>query len=120
MLQFSIGNGENLVNYEVDEIGEDFKVIVTGGDVHIGGIGLVSQGAYNILSVSNQKEFELIQPIADRLKKYTDINFLIVAGVYFEDISLDDIKSILENNERAIDKIEKYLSIEYDIFHEFR
>lgn len=119
MLNFSLGHHTTRVNYEIKEIGEDLEITITGGDIHIGGIGLVSDGAYNILSVRNHKEFELIQPIANRLKKYYDINILIVAGIHVDDITLDEIKEILENNDRAIDKIDNYISTEYELFHEF-
>lgn len=119
MLKFSLGKSINKINYSVKEIGEDLEIFITGGHVHIGGIGLISDGVYNILSVRNHKEFELIQPMADRLKKYHDINIVIIAGIHIDDITLDDIKEILENNKIAIDRIDKYISSEYELFHEF-
>ena len=57
--------------------------------------------------------------MADRLKKYHDINIVIIAGIHIDDITLDDIKEILDNNKIAIDRIDKYISSEYELFHEF-
>ena len=57
--------------------------------------------------------------MADRLKKYHNINIVIIAGIHIDDITLDDIKEILENNKIAIDRIDKYISSEYELFHEF-
>ncbi|MBE6486131.1 MAG: hypothetical protein E7Z85_04725 [Methanosphaera stadtmanae] len=119
MLKFSLGQDISKVNYEIKEIGEDIEINITGGEIRIGGVGLVSGGVYNILSVNDHKEFELIQPIADRLKKYTELNILITAGIHIDEITLDEIKEILENNKIAIDKIDKYLTSEYELFHEF-
>lgn len=119
MLKFSLGPDTTKVNYEIKEVGEDLEISITGGEIHIGGIGLVSEGVYNILSVRNHKEFELIQPIANRLKKYTDMNILIMAGIHFDEIALDEIQEIVDNNFRAIEKIDKYISTEYEMFHEF-
>jgi len=57
--------------------------------------------------------------LADRLKKYHNINIVIIAGIHIDDITLDDIKEILDNNKIAIDRIDKYISSEYELFHEF-
>lgn len=68
MLKFSLGHDIIKVNYEIKEIGEDLEITITGNEIRIGGIGIVSNGTYNMLSVKNHKEFELIQPLADKLK----------------------------------------------------
>lgn len=119
MFKFSLGLGNTLVDYKIDKIGDDLFITITGGDIHIGGVGLVSNGSYNILSVENHKEYELIQPLAKRLTKYEDITILISAGIHVDDISLDEISEIVHNNCIAIDKIDKYIFSEYDLFHEF-
>ena len=120
MLNFSLGQGVSKVNYEIKEIGEDLEILITGTEIHIGGVGLVSNGVYNILSVKDYKESELIQPIVNRLKKFNDLNILILAGIYDDEMTLDEIKEILENNKIAIEKIDKYISSEYELFHEFK
>lgn len=119
MYFFSEGSGRTQVDYKIEEIGDDLEISITGGVIHVGGVGLVAGGVYNILSVRNHKEFELIQPLADKLKKYNDINILIVAGIHLDEITLDEIREILDNNQKAIEKIDKYISSEYEIFHEF-
>lgn len=119
MYFFSEGSGRTQVDYKIEEIGDDLEISITGGVIHVGGVGLVADGVYNILSVRNHKEFELIQPLADKLKKYNDINILIVAGIHLDEITLDEIREILDNNQKAIEKIDKYISSEYEIFHEF-
>lgn len=120
MFKFSLGSENTVVEYKIEQIGDDLQISITGGEIHIGGIGLVSDGGYDILSVKNHKEYEIIQPLAKRLTRYEDINILIVAGIHVEDISLDEISEILNNNDIAIEKIDKYISSEYDMFHEFK
>lgn len=119
MFKFSLGEGNTVVDYKIDKIGDDLQISITGGDIHIGGVGLVCNGTYNILSVENHKEYELIQPLAKRLTKYEDITILISAGIHVEDISLDEIREIVDNNFVAISKIDKFICSEYDLFHEF-
>ena len=118
MYNFSLGNGNTKVDYKIEEIGDDLQITITGGIIHIGGIGLVSNGTYDILSVLNHKEYEIIQPLADKLTKFHDTTILITAGIHVDDITLDEIKEIMDNNNIAICKIEKYIASEYEIFHE--
>ncbi len=120
MYKFSVGNGNIKVDYKIEEIGDDLQISITGGVVHIGCVGLVTNGVYDIVSVKNHKEFEIIQPLAQRLTKYNDITILIMAGIHVDEITLDEIKEILENNKVAIEKIDKYISSEYNMFHEFK
>lgn len=120
MFQFSLGLENTSVDYKINSVGDDLHISITGGDIHIGGVGLVSNGTYNILSVENHKEYELIQPLAKRLTKYDEITILISAGIHVDEITLDEIREIVKNNEIAIDKIDKYICNEYDIFHEFK
>ena len=120
MYKFSLGTGNIEVEYKIEEVGDDLEITITCGVIHIGGIGLVSNGSYDILSVLNHKEYEIIQPLADRLTKYDDITILIVAGIHVDEITLDEIKTIVDNNKIAIEKIDKYISSEYEMFHEFR
>lgn len=120
MYKFSLGTGNIKIDYKIEEIGEDLQITITGGQVHIGGIGLVTNGVYDILSVQNHKEYEIIQPLAERLTKYNDITILIVAGIHVDDITLDEIKDIVSNNNEAIEKIDKIISSEYNMFHEFK
>ncbi len=119
MLKFSLGKNITRVYYCIKEIGEDLEISIYGGDKHIGAIGVVSDGVYNILSIKKNKEFELIQPLANKLKKYNDMNILIIAGIQIEDITLDEIREIVENHKIAIEKIDKYICSEYEMFHEF-
>lgn len=119
MYNFSVGKKNTEVFYEIEEIGDDLQITIKGGAVHIGGIGLVSNGNYDILSVLNHKEYEIIQPLADRLTKYEDLTILIVAGIHVDDITLDEINEIIKNNIRAIEIIDKYICKEYEMFHEF-
>lgn len=120
MYKFSLGTGNTKVDYDIKEVGDDLQINITGGMIHIGGIGLVSNGTYDILSVLNHKEYEIIQPLADKLTKFQDITILISAGIHVDDITLDEIREIVDNNKIAIEKIEKFISSEYEMFHEFR
>ena len=120
MYKFSLGSGNTKVDYVIEDMGDDYKITITGGTIHIGGTALVTNDSYNILSVENHKEYVIIQPLADRLTKYEDITILIVAGIHVDDISLDEIDEIVENNKEAINQIDKYISAEYNMFHEFK
>lgn len=119
MLNFSMGNDITKVDYCLEEVGEDLKISIIGNEAHIGGIALVSEGVYNILSVKNLNEFEIIQSVSDKLKKYDDINILIISGINDEDLSLDEIKEMFNNNRVALEKIDKHISSKYEMFHEF-
>lgn len=119
MLKFTMGTDITTVDYSLEEVGEDLKISVIGHEAHIGGVALVSEGVYNILSVKNLNELEIIQTVSDRLKKYEDINILIISGINDDDLSLDELKEMYTNNNVAIEKIDKYISTKYELFHEF-
>ena len=48
MFKFSLESNSTVVDYVIQEVGDDLHISITGGDIHIGGIGLVSNGTYNI------------------------------------------------------------------------
>lgn len=110
MFNISFKTKSTVVNYNINSIGNDLHISITGGDIHIGCACLVNNGNYNLLSVINHKEHEIIKPLAKRLIKYDKITILISAGIHVEDISLDEINEIIQNNEVAIDKIDEYIS----------
>ncbi|RAP44584.1 MAG: hypothetical protein BZ135_08060 [Methanosphaera sp. rholeuAM6] len=111
MYKFSLGCGNTEVDYELSQMGKDYRISITGGMIHIGGVALVSMGNYDLLSVENHKEYEIIEPLAQKLTKYTENTFLIVAGIHVDNITLNEIKEIIENNKIAIAMIDDYFSL---------
>lgn len=109
MIKFSFETGSILVDYVVENVGRDLEISITGGDIHIGSVGLVSNGSYKILSVDNHKEHEIIKPLAKRLCKYKKVSILIKAGIHVDNITNEELGQIIENNTIALKKIDEYI-----------
>lgn len=111
MKSFNVGSGRTCLNCDVNKIGSDYDITITGGEAHIGCVALVNNGVYSLLIVDGHKEDEIIQPLAKRLCNFKDLTFIIKAGVHLENISINEIDLVLDNNKKIIDILVDYFNV---------
>ena len=109
MKSFTVGQDSTKITYNINKIGNDIDITVTGGIPHIGCIALISNKSYNLIKVANHREDDLVIPIAKQLVKKDTPTIVIKAGFHIDNITTDEIKQVLQNNQKAIKIIEEYI-----------
>ena len=94
---------------KITRIGHDLDIIICGGVAHIGCVGIVSNHSYSINTIENHREDEIVIPLAKELSKLTNSTIVIKAGIHLDNITSDEIKSILESNEEILNIIMNYI-----------
>lgn len=110
MKTFTIGENATKITYKIEQIGQDIDITITGGVEHIGCAALISNRSYNIIKVANHREDDIIMPLARQLVKKDTPTILIKAGFHIDNITIDEIKEVTENNNKAIKIIEDYIT----------
>ncbi len=117
-MEFEIGEGKSKIFCEIKEIGEDFLLIVYGGEKpHIGSICIAQprtslkekSGISCTSSVFNflgHKDEVLARMFAERICRKVKKKVVVVAGVHVEKASYKEINLILENARKLLEKVE--------------
>lgn len=85
------------------KLGNDYQVIISGGDEHIGAVALgvcydrvKKRSNISQLAVYGHKEDLLVQNIAALLSRQLAATVAVTAGIHFDNLSSDEIDKILE------------------------
>ena len=100
------------------KLGDDYQVIISGGDEHIGAVALGvcydkvrKRSNISQVSVYGHKEDLLVRNIAALLSKQLAGTVAVTAGIHFDNLSSDEIDKILEIVEdltiRLIEQIQR-------------
>jgi hypothetical protein len=115
--QIDEGDGSCCVSLKAFGLYNGFIVHITGGDEpHIGGIavGLPRPSTQDpsrvtanvsVISILGHKDDELARPIADRIARALNSIVVVIAGVHIHQASKADIDKILNNTNRAVEKL---------------
>ena len=89
-----------VLTLKVEEVGDDFYAMLTGGKVHIGAAALAfydskaDQAICSVLSVFGHRETDIALDGADRLCNHTKKTVLFSAGIHLDNISRKEIEEI--------------------------
>lgn len=110
MTTFTMGHDATEITYNIQKIGQDIDITITGGKEHIGCIAVISNQSYNIIKIANHREDEMIMPIVKELSKEKTPTIIIKAGFHLDNITGSQITEVLENNKKSIEAIKKYIT----------
>ncbi len=110
---------EFLISAKILSIGKDILIVVTGGESHIGAVGVTiptdsivtgNLTAYtSTITLPSHKEDIIVKLIGEKVSKKTGKNVVVVAGIHFDNLNQDKIEKIVENCRELSDKIIKKL-----------
>ena len=85
----------------------DVIVVVTGGEDHIGAIGLAvprpslldqkrTSATSSILTMIGHKEDDLVKYVSEKVAAATKRNVVVIAGIHYDDLPLADLEILRE------------------------
>ncbi len=119
LIELNEGLENQHVNLLCLEVGRDILVILSGGESHIGAIGLGvcydrDKANSSVITVHGHKEDDLVKKAAYRLSKALRRNVAVSAGIHYDDLTGNDISAILANADILIDRLIELLEKGYN------
>ena len=109
-------NGLNISLFAV-RMGNDFNISILGGDdSQIGAVALavpskkiinnneVNSTSASLLTVSGDREDEVVMPVAKKIAKALDSNIVVSCGIHKEKISMKEINLFMQLVNEAVDE----------------
>lgn len=112
-LSFQVGQDNTQLSYCLRWQGPDIYINITGGQCHIGSVAVVIKGSVSVITVPGHKDDFLTRPIAEVIAGVFSGTAVIMAGFHLDDISPNDIKEVLSNNNEAAAQIKACLIAGY-------
>ncbi len=99
----------------------DVIVVITGGRDHIGAVGLAvprpslldannRSATSSILTMPGHKEDVLVKDVSERVAAATGRNIVVIAGVHYDDLAVDDLKLLRELWLSLTEKISAFIN----------
>jgi hypothetical protein len=104
--------GEYVLHYQLTRLGDDYSLVVGGGEEHVGSIVLAlprpsladparASTTLSVLNVTGHKDDGVAMPLAEALCLISGRPAVVVAGIHFDNLPVAGLKTILSLNEEA-------------------
>ncbi|WKY42850.1 hypothetical protein Q5O14_09175 [Eubacteriaceae bacterium ES2] len=104
-MKFSVGSGDTALNYEVKKLGDDYLVMLTGGDIHIGCTAIGDDGRIVSYTPLHHRDDTLAIPLAQKISQEHHCICTVVAGFHLDNISKEQIFEVVENSKKGIKQL---------------
>ncbi|MFW9993235.1 MAG: hypothetical protein ACFFD4_14420 [Candidatus Odinarchaeota archaeon] len=109
---FELRTGRIKLEFRFIKVGTDLICLVAGGKSHLGAASIAEiyhksgkiQASASTISVHGHQDGVITSMIAESLAKQLQCNVLTVAGIHIDNISKDEIKTVISLCEEAIKK----------------
>ena len=91
------GKGKYKIYLKSIKIGDDFLIIITGGDEHIGGVSLIDANLLSSIKKTNHKDDIVSNIVAPIIYKKLNKDTLVICGIHLDNATKDDINILVEN-----------------------
>jgi hypothetical protein len=114
MDSFEIGTGRTRLTVAWQFWGPDLHVHIGGGDHHIGAVALIGTTPAGhvhrqVARVPPHQEDRIVDAAAVALHTNTGGNVCVTAGVHVQDISKEEIETILQTADAGVDRLVRSL-----------
>lgn len=108
MIRLTEGSGRTRLQLRAQRVGPDWLVLITGGGAHVGAAALgamdMGRASSSVLTVPGHRDDRLAGPLAERVSREVGGTSLVVAGVHLDDITDREIREVLANGERLVER----------------
>ncbi|KXA98449.1 hypothetical protein AKJ39_02060 [candidate division MSBL1 archaeon SCGC-AAA259J03] len=114
-ISFQIGEGRTEVQLEVNVIGEDYLVTITGGKEHIGAVGTGAfheesgRGYSSVIAFPGHKDDRLAKKSSEEIAKKVKKNVVVVSGFHLENITPSEIDKVMKNTKKAVSRFISFI-----------
>lgn len=96
------GTGKTALNYEITQVGQDFLILLTGGDAHIGCTAIGDDGRLCVYTPKSHRDDALAIPLAKKVSETFHCVCTVVAGFHLDDINREEIQTVMANAEMGM------------------
>lgn len=91
------GTGKTALTYEIIPVGNDWLILLTGGDAHIGCTAIGDDGRLNSYTPQSHKDDALAIPLAKKVSQTFHCVCTVVAGFHLDEITREEIAAVIAN-----------------------
>lgn len=104
-MRIKIGDNRTALTYDLTFRGSDLYAHIDSGVSHLGGVTAADGDQWHTMAFSGHKDHLLTEPLAKTLAKELGCHVVVTAGVHLDSITSEEIRKIVETNEKAAEKI---------------
>ncbi|MBP1908007.1 hypothetical protein [Methanolobus bombayensis] len=110
-----IAAGINLV-LEWKNVGDDYVASLTGGDEHVGAVGVGSydqesnRASSSVITTPGHRETEIALNGAKEFSKACKATSVFIVGIHLDNITLDEIEEIVSASQKMISELSVIIS----------
>ncbi|WP_373482995.1 hypothetical protein [Acetobacterium sp.] len=99
------GTGKTALHYEIIPVGNDWLILLTGGDAHIGCTAIGDDGRLCSYTPQSHKDDALAIPLAKKISETCHCVCTVVAGFHLDEITREQIDEVVANGNIGITRI---------------
>lgn len=104
-IKLTQGTGPTALHYEIIPIGNDWLILLTGGDAHIGCTAIGDDGRLCSYTPQSHKDDALAIPLAKKVSQTCHCVCTVVAGFHLDGITREEIKTVIDNAEKGMAQV---------------
>ena len=101
-IKLTQGTGKTALNYEITPVGNDWLILLTGGDAHIGCTAIGDDGRLSSYTPQSHKDDALAIPLAKKVSQTFHCVCTVVAGFHLDDITREEIAEVVKNADNGM------------------
>ncbi len=110
-VQLQVGAGRLAIRLELQPLGADWLLLLTGGRAHVGAAAVSGPGGLHELAVLGQhKEGPLAAECAAVISAATGRACAVVAGIHQDQATAEEIESLVANAKQGCGELAKYMA----------
>ncbi|MDY6965043.1 MAG: hypothetical protein SVM80_03615 [Halobacteriota archaeon] len=109
MINLEYGEGRCKLYLHAFRMGEDYVVDILGEGAHVGAIGVGcydtvdSRASSSVITMTGHRDDRIAKDGAERISKNTKKTTVLIVGIHLDDITEEEISTIMENSKHIID-----------------
>lgn len=96
------GTGKTALTYEITPVGNDWLILLTGGDAHIGCTAIGDDGRLSSYTPQSHKDDALAIPLAKKVSQTFHCVCTVVAGFHLDEITREEIAQVVQNADKGM------------------
>lgn len=111
VIRLECGEGRTKLLLITKQIGSDWIAHITGGEAHVGAIGvgvydkLTNIASSSVLTITGHREDSIAKVEAERISKATQSVTVLIVGIHLENITGKEIVLVNKNAELLVDML---------------